>query len=240
MIRIALCDDNELQIDLCKEILDDFITEKGIDAKIKMFYNGLELLEYVKKNGFFDIYILDMIMPKMNGLEVASTLRMLKDEGKIIFITSTVEYAVSSYDVRAYYYMLKPIDSTKLCKVLWGAIKELKVEFDNMVIVKSQGGDAHLKVQDIMYVDIIDRCPTYHMKDGRSYADKVLRGSFKEAVSAVMGCGNFYFCGVSLVINYKYVDALDSQSILLKDGTILYPAKSGISELKKNLKNTEL
>lgn len=237
MVTIALCDDNEIQIDMCKDIIEDYIESKGIDAKVKVFYNGEELISYVKENGFFDIYILDMIMPKINGLETASTLRLLKDEGKIIFLTSTVEYAVSSYDVKAFYYMLKPLDGSKLCKILDSAIEELEEENKSILVLKTSEGDVHLNISDIMYVDIVDRCPTYHVRDGREISDRVLRGSFKDSVSTVVNWGGFYFCGVSMVINSKYVDVIDSQSILIKDGTVLYPAKSGISEFKKNMKS---
>lgn len=236
MKRIAICDDNTIQIDMLEEILQDYINDRKADAKVDKYYNGADLLSYVKDNGFYDLYILDMIMPEINGLELATTLRALKDEGKIIFLTSTVEYAVSSYDVRAFYYMLKPLDVHKMYSVLDEALKNSS-EDEKMVILKQEFSDVRIKINDIMYIDIAARCPCYHLKDGRVFTDRVVRGTFKEAIGAVLGYEDFYFCGVGLVINIAYLDAVDSDSVLLKDGSLLYPSKSGISKLRKQMKD---
>lgn len=239
MISIAICDDNAIQTDLLEEILLDYISSKNLGATVNKFYDGTKLIESVKRNGFFDIYILDMIMPKVNGLEVASTLRMLKDEGKIIFLTSTVEYAVSSYDVKAFYYMLKPLDVYKLQKVLDEAICDLKPEVnaDSNVFIKGQTGEHRLKLQDVMYVELLNRCPVYHLKDGQQIKSRLIRGSFKEEVNQFMSSEDFSFCGIGLLVNLKYLNAIDSDSILFSDGTMLFPSKSGISDLRKVFKN---
>ena len=234
MITIAICDDNELQTDLLGEILDEYIESRYIDCSVTKFNDGNSLLKTVREEGFFDIYILDMIMPGIYGMEVASTLRMLNDEGKIIFLTSTVEYAVNSYDVKAYYYMVKPVDTLKLYKILDGAISEISDESPK-VVVRNGNRQMKLMISEIMYADINNRCPTYHSADGGTYTSKVIRGTFKEAMKPLIDFGGFYFCGISLVINTRYINAIDSVSILLRDGTLLYPSKQGIQELKKNI-----
>lgn len=164
VIKIAICDDNEIQTDLLEEIILDYISLRGLDATVSKFYDGMELIKSAKNSGNYDIYILDMIMPKVNGLEVASTLRMLKDEGKIIFLTSTVEYAVSSYDVRAFYYMLKPLDVNKLQNVLDEALADKRNSSDAVsVYIKSDSGEFRVSSHDIMFVELVNRCPVYHL-----------------------------------------------------------------------------
>ena len=234
MIKIAVCDDNELQIDLLKDVLEEYIDMRHMDAKIYAFGDGDSLIEHVRKNGFFDAYILDLILPGMNGMEVASTLRLMKDSGKIIFLTSTVAYAVSSYDVDAFYYLLKPLDVQKLFKILDNAFS--RISSDNRdVVIKSSSGTVKFSIDSIMYIDIDNRCPNYHLSDGRCIKGLSLRGTFKEAVKPFLEYNVFAFCGVSLLINTRYVNSVDSDTVLLSDGTLLYPSKSGISELKRIL-----
>lgn len=234
MIRIAICDDNSIQLDLLEEILDEYIENRKIDATIEKFGDSVKLAEHVKNNGFYDIYFLDMIMPNMNGLELATTLRMLKDPGKIIFLTSTVEYAVVSYDVKAFYYMLKPADMHKIYHVLDEAISEF--ENDDAIVLKREGSDIKILLKDLMYIDLVNRATCYHLRDGRMITDKIIRGAFKDEVSKIASDDDFKYCGISLLLNTKYIDAIDSDTILLKDGSLLYPSKSGISQLREDMK----
>lgn len=238
MLKFAICDDNSMQVDLLGDILEEYLSGKGVEGKISKFSSGLSLLDAVRENGFFDVYILDMIMPGANGLETASTLRMMKDPGVIIFLTATVEYAVMSYDVKAHYYLVKPLDTPKLYKVLDDALSTLKKQPKSFVI-KNHNCETKLFLEDVMYVDIENRCPVYHTKDGKEYSDKVIRGTFKEAVQNLFECSDFVFCGSSTVINKRYVDVIDSESVLLKGGVLLYPSKSGIADLKKSLRQQD-
>lgn len=231
MIRIAICDDNQIQLDLLNDILLEYVADRRLNAQVCQYNDGNSLLKAARESSF-DIYILDMIMPGANGLEVASTLRLMKDDGKIIFLTSSVEYAVKSYDVKAFYYMVKPLDTGKLCSILDDALKTERLKGD-FISIRCNNNDMSILVDDVVYVDIIKRCPTYHLADGCAYADRMLRGTFKDSVKAVLEKEGMCLCGISLIINMKYVSAVDSDSILLKEGTLLYPSKSAISDLKK-------
>lgn len=125
MIRIAVCDDNELQHEIMSDLLQEYtLTPVGSlsEIDIRFFSGGRDLILDVRDKGGYDIYILDMIMPDINGIELATTLRLIGDSGKIIFLTSSLEYAVASYDVEAFYYMLKPVDRQKLFRILDRAV----------------------------------------------------------------------------------------------------------------------
>ncbi len=239
MIKIALCDDNELQNDLLTEIIEDYARERKLKISIDKFISAELLIEAVVENGFYSLYVLDMILPGINGIELAAVLRRMKDRGKIIFLTSSVEYAVDSYDVGAYYYMLKPIEIDKIKRVLDGAVKEILSLARREVSVKSHSCDYTVAIEDIAYVDIYGRCPVYHMRDGRRIQGNTIRGSFKECVSQIIECEEFFLCGPGILINTKYVDVIDAESVGLKDGVKLYPSKSGILGLKRYIKSKQ-
>ena len=232
MVRIAICDDNDLQRELTGEILEEYISTSEKDITVSSFASGRELLNAVKSKGFFDIYILDLIMPDINGMEVASTLRLMKDEGKIIFLTATLDYAVASYDVNAFYYMIKPVNTQKLYHLLDKATAQISEDSASFEL-RTHKGAVRIKYDDIMYIDLENRALRYHLKDGRIVEGLVIRVSFKEAVAKFLEEKYFAMCGISAVVNLRCVDQMDSESVLLSDGSLLYPSKSACSALKK-------
>lgn len=231
MVTLALCDDNSIQREIMEELLQEY-SRTQTALSITVFENGRDLLNCVKENGFFDIYILDVVMPEINGMEIATTLRLMKDTGKIIFSTASLEYAVASYDVQAFYYMVKPVDPHKLTQILNNAIATL-APHDEIISVKTREGDVPLRFRDIMFVEVEDRTLLFHLADGRTCRSVALRGSFREAVEEMAGDRRFAPCGASKLLNLKYIDAIDSETVLFRDGTAIYPPRSAYAELRR-------
>lgn len=65
----------------------------------------------------FHIYILDIIMPDINGVQVGAALREQGDDGLIIYLTSSPDFALESCNTDALHYLLKPIDSDSFSDV---------------------------------------------------------------------------------------------------------------------------
>lgn len=231
MVTLAYCDDNELQRELLNEALENFASTRLLEMKIDGYADGQSLLAASKKNGY-QIYVLDMVMPGMNGLEVASTLRARGDAGKIIFLTSSLEYCLASYDVDAFYYMLKPLQTEKFYSVLDKAIRLTLDGKPVELTVSTQNGDVSVAMNTVAYCSLNNRNLEYHLKDGRIITSRNIRTSFRDAVYPLLVSGYFSMCGVSTVVNLAEIDALDSDSILLRSGELIYPPRSAYSELK--------
>lgn len=236
MVRLAICDDNDLQLDMVRDMINEYIADRHLDVQVLAFNSGKSLIEVVRESGAFDIYFLDMLMPDMNGLEVASTLRMMGDKGKIIFLTASLDYAVASYDVQAFYYMVKPVDRMKMFKVMDNAFADIRSGAQN-ILIKTRQGDLFLNTDDIMYVDLADRCPNYHTKDGRTAVGQAIRTSFKDTLTMLMELDNFAVCGVTTLVNLNYVDVMGSDGVLLRDGTQLFPSRACYHELYRSWKD---
>ena len=235
MVKIAVLDDNEIQRSIIMELLEDFKRD-GNDISCEEFQDGQTLIDSVRKNGFFDVYILDVIMPGMNGMEVAVTLRHMHDPGKIIFLTSSLEYAAVSYDVDAFYYMLKPVDTAKFYRILERVVQMLNANNDTIHISISHG-EIDLPVRMIVYAELVDRVVRYHLADGRIFDSKKIRTSFKQQTSALAGENSFAYLGVSYLVNLSHVDAIDSETVLFRDGSMLLPPKSAYKDFKMAWKN---
>ena len=232
MIKVAICDDNQIQLDLAVDIVSSY--PKKLD--IKAFPLGTKLLEEVEKSGPFDIYILDLLMPEINGIEVAKALRDLGDNGKIIFLTSSLDYAIESYDVKAFYYMVKPIDVDKLYKVLDNATEDL-VHESATVEIRTSNGLVRIPTSDIMYVEIVNRALRYHISDGRIAYSTTIRTSFKDAIAPLIATNSFVTIAQNTAVNLAYIDQINATSVFLHDGTVLYPSRANIATIKDTWRN---
>ena len=233
MIRFALCDDNEIQLSLTGEILREALDAYGGQVSVTEFSSGEALLADVRKNGGYEAYILDMIMPGMNGIEVASTLRLLNDTGKIIFLTSTSDYAVQAFDVKAYHYVLKPLDPAKFIAIVKTMTEEIAGASLDVISIKTQEGDVAVKLQDIVHTDVQNRYPIYNLRNGKQITGKWLRTRFRDEVAPLLSKNYFVECGASCVINLCYVESIDSECIVMTDGSVIYPPQSAAYTIMK-------
>ena len=117
MLRIGVCDDDKEFLQRLVQMIHIWSDHSGIPTELYPFDNGDEL---ISKNAAFrmDIILLDIVMPLLNGMDTARELRAQDTAVKIIFLTSSPEFALESYEVRAQDYLLKPITYERLRRAL--------------------------------------------------------------------------------------------------------------------------
>lgn len=141
MLRIALCDDEADKLRETAALVQRYFQARpSVSGQVETFPGGGELLARMQESRGFDIYILDILMPGLSGIDAARKLRQLGDGGEIIYITNSNDFAADSYEVRAFSYLLKPVDEARLFKVLDGAVEKLERRRSSAVIVNTPGG----------------------------------------------------------------------------------------------------
>ncbi len=108
MIKIAVCEDEKETQLLIEDYLENILEDINIEYEIQKYLSGEDLLESNLKD--IDILLLDIKMEKLNGMDTARKIREVDNEMEIIFITSLIDYVQEGYEVRAYRYLLKPIE----------------------------------------------------------------------------------------------------------------------------------
>ena len=73
-------------------------------------------------------------MPIVNGVEVAKEIRSFNPEAKIIFLTSSPEFAVESYSVNATDYILKPVKEDRFFSVLDNLLMDIQKPQEELTI----------------------------------------------------------------------------------------------------------
>ena len=227
MIKIAICDDERESLDSLKRQLEDYFSDNSRSAvKISVFSSAQELLNVAETDGF-DIYIFDIIMPGMNGIDLGIQLRRSGDNGIIIYLTYSPEYAVDSYEADAFFYLLKPVDTKKLRDVINRAVQSLDNIKKNGIVVKTSDGEIFLPYDRIMYAELKARSVHYALSDGSYVNGLSLRVPFKRACAELTKDRRFVICGASFCINLSFVTSLGKSYVTLKNGShILLPKKA--------------
>ena len=110
MIRIGICDDDLSVLGQIQRMMDHYRVSRNEEMVTLTFQSPLELIHEIERGCRFDILLMDVLMPGENGMEAAERrLRRYDTAVRIIFLTSSQEFAVDSYKVGAFLYQLKPI-----------------------------------------------------------------------------------------------------------------------------------
>lgn len=214
-MKIAVCDDNIDNLNETINFLKQYSDISNLELKIIGFNNGDELFDSLKNNGDYQIYILDIIMKKQNGIEIAENLRKLKCNGEIIFLTNSNAFAAESYNVGAFYYILKPISKEKFFNVLDMTIEKIKQKQSNCIMVSTKDGLSKILLDDILYVEKFSRIIRYHCKNNIIIDSLTLKTNFKQANTKLLQNNKFCLCGASFVINLEYVTNIQGQTLTL-------------------------
>lgn len=227
MLRIALCDDEEKQLNQAAAMLNTYLSSRpDLSGQVETFRSGIALLTRVEDAGGFDLYVLDILMPQLSGIDTGHRLRALGDGGEIVYLTTSNDFAADSYDVRAFFYLLKPVNEAKLFQVLDGAVEKLNRRRSSAVVVTTVDGPRRILLERIRYVERMGRCMRYYCTD-TTIDSQTIRVSFREAAAPLLADRRFCLCGASFVLNFQHVTGVNGQTALLDNGqTVILPRTS--------------
>lgn len=216
MIHIALCDDRKEQCELTQSLLNDYIALRDISAKIWVFSSGKQLL-CACEDQQFDIYILDVLMPGMNGIELGKIIHNRIRTGNIIYLTTSPDYALESFDAKASSYLLKPVNSKRFFAVLDDTISQLEKQQKQNILIKTTDAVHCVSLDDILYVELCSRIPHYHLADGNTIKGLTVRSSFRETIKGLLQDMRFFPCGASYVLNLHHIKSISKTEVLLSN-----------------------
>lgn len=219
MLKLALCDDEEEQRGHVGRLLREYAAARPeLAVKVSVFSSGLELLAAAEEGGGFDLYVLDVVMPGLSGIQLGVRLREMGSGGAIIYLTISPEYAIDSYAARAFHYLMKPADSERLFPVLDQAAALLEKRRSACVTVKTRDGLRLVRFDQILCVERVGRTVRYHMSDGEPLDSVTVRRSFQEEVAPLLAQPGFFQCGASYAVNLFYVVAVEKGAFRLNSG----------------------
>ncbi len=219
MMRIAICDDSQIDRDVIKDFLHTYMTEKSIPYALTEYESGMNLVYDIEEGGYYDLVFLDIYMEELDGMNIARKLRHDGYTGKIVFLTSTAEFAVDSYEVEAAGYLLKPHDYAKLCSLLDRLIDRSNIGLFQITV---RNTIYSLPFSEILYVESRNNVCIMHRTDGREYT---VYKKLSE-IEAQLNDSRFLRCHQSYLVNMSYIVKADKQFELTTGDVVLIRQRS--------------
>lgn len=229
-MKIAVCDDNQEELHRVASLLEDYQEEKTVSISLRLFGSSVELASIAQQENF-DLYLLDVLMPALNGMELAREIRTFNTAVPILFLTSSPEFAVESYTVHAANYLLKPVSRESLFSALNDISTQQKADRKNYIIVKSNIGVRKILLSQLVYVEAQDRRVIYHLQNG-GQVDCIAR--FSAIAGELLKNTEFIQPHRSYLVNMSYINIIGTMDMELQDHTVLPLAQRRVTEIKEH------
>ncbi|MDF1509425.1 LytTR family DNA-binding domain-containing protein [Robertmurraya sp. DFI.2.37] len=214
MIRIAVVEDEMNYQEQLLEFLRRFEQDRGEKIEIETYTDGDEFVENYQAQ--FDIILMDIQMPFMDGMSAAEEIRNKDSEVVIIFITNLAQYAIKGYAVDALDYVLKPISYFQFSQRLHRAAERMKKRETQHLTIKVKGGIQRFKISDIYYVESQGHNLIFSSKAG----DFITSGTLKE-LEKQLSSFHFFRGNKGYLINLEHVEGMNDNCAIVKGKELL-------------------
>lgn len=230
MLRVAICDDEKILIEI-EEVVRRFFRLNCIDSKITTYQSG-ENLQYDLKDGItYDLFLLDIEMPGIDGMELAKEIRERIPSAKIIFITSHPEYAITAYEYSVFRYIQKTMLHEKLFLALEDYYKLYALERKEYYMIEIKNYLEKIPYRSIFYILKEGKYSVLYLEGGRTVSvRKPLKQVFEELSQEY-----FYFADRGCIINLANVVGMDTEKILFPGQQNVTINKTNWIEFKEKL-----
>lgn len=213
-MRIAVCDDDDQELARLSKLIEDYQSCRGERFDCRYFRNGTDFLcEF--EGGKYDLVFLDVLMPGPNGIETAQELREIDKNVRLIFVSSSREFALESYAVEAYHYLLKPVDSDSLFPLLDRLQGELSASPGQGFVLKDRRRVVYISFSELEYVEVINKTVSFHLTDG---SIRQVNAALAEVEETLLSRPEFIKTHRSYLVNLRHVRNITTSCVETKNG----------------------
>lgn len=212
MIKIAICDDEELFIKELKCCINRYMSETDKEIRIFEYHDGKELLQDYKTD--IDLIFMDIKMEKLNGLKTAEEIRKIDNTVGIIFLTSLSQYVWKGYEYGAVNYLLKPIKYGRLKMELDRFFSRYNGKDDPYITFSNDNGKFKILYRDIKYIETYNHNVMIHYDE----QEQVLYMNMKKTSALFEEQPEFCRCHASYIVNLSFVKSIEGLNIILTTG----------------------
>lgn len=188
------------------------------------------VLEDIKNNAFFDIYLIDIEMPDMNGMELAHQIRRLYNTSYIVFVTSYIEYSIRGYEFNAWRYIIKSEMTEKLPLAYKSLIQKTKEKKEKFYIIEHPKKILKLLYEDIYYIYKEGKNVVF-VTENCSWNDR----STLEHVMKTLDDSMFIRCERSSITNIRHVMSVENDELIMRNGKKIHISSSLLKAVKKSI-----
>ena len=208
-IRVAICDDDKQERAKLLEVLQEVYPAMEVEC----FDKGQELLRAAKERPAFNIVFLDIYMPDENGVDIAKEIQSISPQTGIVFVTSSREFAVEAFSLRALHYIVKPIVA-KDVKEAFNRLMRMRQKQETIIKVIVGRETKKLRQNQICRIQSVNHKTEILLKTNETLSVWVPLSELEGKLD-----DNFLKIQRGTIVNMAYIKQMSIKECILKDGT---------------------
>lgn len=215
-MKIIALEDDLKQAQQMSDYLEQYRQEHAdFSYVLETYHRAFDLLDHY--HGDAELLFLDIRLPDMLGIDAAQRIRAKDQKVMIVFVTNLAQYAIEGYSVRAFDYILKPINYFAFSAKLERALRALSTRSDGPTLdLKTREGLLRrVPASNIFYIEVQAHDVFVHTDNGvlkqwgtLSHFEQLLQGAY------------FARCSTSCLVNLKYVCGVQRDMVLVGDASL--------------------
>lgn len=228
-MQIALCDDQPEELALLAGLVDQYLAKRALCARVERFSHPDSLLTALQRTQF-SLYLLDIVMPMMDGVALGREIRRLDREAQIVFITTEPQFALQAYAAQPANYLLKPVSQAALDGALDAVLPRLAQSDGQTFAVKTAEGLRVLALSEIVCCEYRSHSVLFTLFTGEVLASRTVTGRFGQYLAPLLADARFLQSHPAFVLNMAQVTAFRRDGFVMRGGAQvpisarLYPA----------------
>ncbi len=228
MIKVAVCDDELAEA----EKIDSYVRAYD-DCDIKVYTSSRALARDIEDGAAFDLYLLDIVMPKPDGIELAQFIRRFDETAVIIYLTSRDDRSLDAFRVHASQYLVKPVCFEALQNALDIALVSIHDRNTKMFILKTKDSTEAIPFHRIVYCELENRTLCFMTADAKKHRGTTLRVPFEEAAASLLSDNRFVRTHTSFIVNMDYVQSIQANTLSMRIGGSIPIAQRALGDVKE-------
>lgn len=231
ILKIAICDDNEKDVEVVKQAVlttAETARKQGCTYQIQTFQNGNEVVKCLDTIKDMHLLLLDIDMPGIDGLEVAKKLENLERRVKVIFVTNRSDLVFTAIHYRPFRFIRKERIRDEISEAMYGAIEETREQslFGELSIEKDE---AEIRICDITYLESQGHYVIIHYRNKEL---QTIRAKLSDFIERLEKYG-FVRTHIGYVVNIRDMYTVTSKQVMLDDHTTIPISRKYADHVKK-------
>lgn len=230
-MKIVICDDEKIYVDKVYEKVKVYCN----DDEVSCYENADMLLNDIENNAInSDIYIMDIEMDNINGLDIAKKIREKDTSALIIFLTNYDKYVYDAFEVKTFRYIPKERIDEKLPQAIKDAVVRIKERNSKNIYVGVSGRVIRrIELDEIVFIEKYQKNIIFNLLDKSTVRERTtLKNIYTELDS-----DKFIFINKGIIINLKNIKYLDGLRIVMENDVECYISRDRLKEVKDKITN---
>lgn len=232
MIHIGICDDNAEMGEKMNQVLEKCCEEIEIACKKSVFSNSKALLYEIEDKTYFDLFLLDIEMPEMDGIDLAGRIKKYLPDALLIFVTSYEKYVYESFKVQPYRFIPKREVDDMLPAAVRDALLLIAGQEGKYLVIENQRVLERIPVKHIAYIWHRGKYAYIERTDGSvAKVRKTLKQVYGE-----LPAGDFVWADRGCILNISKITKITGEVIVLANGARIDVNKDRLIDLKNQVR----